>query len=621
MTKNEQNGSKETSIKDGIKVISKAVKSLPLTPGVYRMISENGEALYVGKAKALKKRVMSYTNFEALPIRLQRMVSQTASMEFINTHTEAEALLLESNLIKKLQPRYNILLRDNKSFPYILLRGDHDFPQILKHRGKQKNNGVYYGPFASAGDVNRTLAVLQRAFLLRNCSDNYFAQRERPCLQYHIKRCTAPCVGKVSKEDYATQVQGAKDFMDGKSRAVQNRLSKAMQKCSEAMEYEDAALYRDRIKALTGIQARQDINVDVGDADIIALAQDQGKSCVQVFFFRSGRNLGNKAYFPRHDASEEQGTILAAFLAQFYQSKPVPKHILLSQTLEEKELLEEALGDIVNHKVTIQIPQRGQRKRLIDFVAKNASEALQRNLASAMSQAKILDDLAKTFDMEEPPQRIEVYDNSHISGTNMVGAMIVAGEEGFIKNAYRKFNIKQAKASDDYGMMREVMLRRFKRMITENTSEDLWPDLVLIDGGQGQYNVCKEVLEDLGVLDRLTLVAIAKGPDRNAGREKFFMEGRSEFQLSVNDPVLYYLQNLRDEAHRFAIGSHRAKRKKDIVASPLDGIEGIGAKRKKALLLHFGSGKAVSAAGIDDLEKVEGISRELARKIYEFFHS
>ncbi|MDH5722838.1 MAG: excinuclease ABC subunit UvrC [Alphaproteobacteria bacterium] len=621
MVDEDQNRHEETSIQDGLRVIAEAIKTLPLSPGVYRMIAENGEVLYVGKAKSLRKRVVSYTNFAALPIRLQRMVSRTRTMEFITTHTEAEALLLESNLIKKLQPHYNILLKDNKSFPYILLRDNHDFPQILKHRGKQKKDGTYYGPFASAGDVNRTIAILQRAFLLRNCSDSYFTQRTRPCLQYHIKRCTAPCVGKVSLKQYREQVQGAEDFMNGKSRAVQERFSKAMQEASKKQDYETAALYRDRIRALTSIQAQQDINVDVGDMDIIALVQDHGRSCVQVFFFRSGRNLGNKSYFPRHDVNEEEGAVLSAFLAQFYQSKHVPKNILISHKLEDVALLEEALGDMVKSKVTIQTPQRGKRKRLIDFVSRNASEALARHLASSASKTKILEAMAELFDMEEPPSRIEVYDNSHISGTNMVGAMIVAGEEGFIKNAYRKFNIKQASASDDYAMMREVMLRRFKRMINENNSEELWPDLVLIDGGKGQLGVCKEVLEDLGILDRFTLVAIAKGPDRNAGREKFFMDNKVEFQLPINDPVLHYLQNLRDEAHSFAIGSHRKRRKKDMISSPLDGIEGIGARRKKALLLHFGSGKAVSEAGVDDLEKVEGISRNLAKKIYDFFHS
>ncbi len=612
----------ETGIAAGIETIKEYVRTLPLSPGVYRMISAKDEVLYVGKAKALKKRVISYTQFDKLPIRLKRMVAQTCRMEFITTHTEAEALLLESNLIKKFQPRYNILLRDDKSFPYILIRTDHDFPQILKHRGAKKIKGQYFGPFASAGDVSRTITILQRVFMLRNCTDSVFAQRERPCLQYHIKRCTAPCVGKVSKDEYARQVGGAHDFMDGKSREIQASLTTAMQEASADLDYEKAASYRDRIRALTSIQQHQQINTDLGDADVFALYQVSGKSCVQVFFFRGGRNLGNRSYFPRHEKEEETENILAAFMAQFYQNKPVPKEILIDRDLPERELLEEAFSSLAKARVTISRPQRGSRKKLLDFVTRNAKEALERQMAVSASQSRLLDGVAALFGMDEPPKRIEIYDNSHISGTNMVGAMVVAGPEGFQKNSYRIFNIREAEASDDYGMMREVMSRRFKKAIEQGeVGGKNWPDLVLIDGGPGQFSVCRAVLEDFGILDELTIVAISKGPDRNAGREKFHMDGRAEFQLPENDPVLHYLQRLRDEAHRFAIGSHRARRQKQISTSLLDDVDGIGAKRKKALLLYFGSAKAVSSAGIDDLLKVEGISGSIAQKIYDHFHS
>ena len=605
----------------GLSVVRGHVKSLSNHPGVYRMIAENGEVLYVGKAKALKKRVSSYTQFDKLPIRLQRMVALTRKMEFIVTHTEAEALLLESNLIKKLKPRYNILLRDDKSFPYILIREDHDFPQILKHRGAHKTKGLYFGPFAGAGDVNRTIAVLQRAFLLRNCSDSVFAQRSRPCLQYHIKRCTAPCVGKVSKQEYAQQVAGARDFMQGKSRDVQEQLQAQMQEASAAMAYEEAASLRDRLRALASIQARQDINIDVGDADVLALYQKDGQSCVQVFFFRGGQNFGNRSYFPRHDKEETTGAVLSAFIAQFYQDKPVPRLILVSDAVDEHDLLEETLSGKAERKVEISCPARGKRRRLVEFVMQNAQQALMRHDAAAMAQEKLLRGVAALFGMDEPPKRIEVYDNSHISGTNMVGAMIVADSEGLRKKAYRKFNIRQAQASDDYGMMREVLTRRFKRALQEDgTSGEDWPDLLLIDGGAGQLSASKEVLEELGVLDRLTVVAIAKGEDRNAGRERFFMVGRTPFQLPVDDPVLHYLQRLRDEAHRFAITTHRARRQKQMSSSPLDGIPGIGAKRKKALLLYFGSARGVADAGVEDLQKVEGISHSVAQKIYDYFH-
>lgn len=608
----------------GADVIREAAKTLPYSPGVYRMLSEQGDVLYVGKAKSLRKRVSSYTLVYKLPVRLQRMVALARSMEFIVTHTEAEALLLEANLIKKLKPRFNILLRDDKSFPYILLRRDHAFPQILKHRGAKKTEGTYFGPFASAGDVNRSLAILQRAFLLRNCTDSYFAQRVRPCLQYHIKRCSAPCVGKVGELDYARQVQGALDFLEGKSRDVQAEMSLAMQEASARMDYEEAASLRDRIRALTSLQAKQDVHLGrMGDADVMALYQERGMSCVQVFFFRGGQNLGNRSYFPRHDDADDSASILGAFIGQFYQNKPIPKTVVVSQNLEDEVLLEDALSSYCGHKVDIVCPQRGKRRRALDFALRNAKDALHRQIAANAGEARLLAGVRELFDMEESPKRIEVYDNSHISGTNMVGAMIVAGPEGFQKNAYRTFNIKIAGAADDYGMMREVLMRRFKRALSKEGAvhADDWPDLVLIDGGLGQLGVAQEVLEECGILDDVVLVGIAKGVDRNAGREKFFMAGRAMFQLPVNDPVLHYLQRLRDEAHRFAIGTHRARRTKQIHSSPLDEIAGVGPKRKKALLLHFGSAKAVAGAGVEDLLKVDGISRTAAQKIYDYFHS
>ncbi len=610
------------SIENGIRVIRGYLPSLPLSPGVYRMIAADDDILYVGKAKALRNRVTSYTHFEQLPHRLQRMVSLTVRMEFINTHTEAEALILEANLIKKLRPRFNILLRDDKSFPYIVVRTDHDFPQILKHRGAKTVKGEYFGPFPSAGDVNRTLAVLQRAFLLRNCSDSYFSKRERPCLQYHIKRCTAPCMGMVSRFEYAEQVKGAHDFMQGKSRDVQDNLTRKMQVASEAMDYETAGGYRDRIRALTSIQTRHDVDVDIGNADVMALMQKNGVTCIQVFFYRGGRNLGNRAYYPRHSVDDGEAAIFSSFIAQFYQSKSLPKTLVLNMEVADISLLEEALSEQGGHKFIILIPSRGKYKRAVDFAVNNASEALDRHLAMSATNLKLRNGVADLFGLDEPPRRIEVYDNSHISGTNMVGAMIVEGEDGFNKKAYRKFNIKQAAAADDYGMMREVLTRRFKRSLEsgEGAGHENWPDLILIDGGAGQLSASLEVLEELGIADDVVIVGIAKGEDRNAGREKFFMPGREMFQLPINDPVLYYLQRLRDEAHRFAIGAHRARRSKAISASPLDDIGGIGAKRKKALLLHFGSGKAVSGAGVDDLAKVEGVSHALAQKIYDHFH-
>ncbi|MEM8834143.1 MAG: excinuclease ABC subunit UvrC [Pseudomonadota bacterium] len=607
----------------GTQIIKDYTDNLPLTPGVYRMIDGKGEVLYVGKAKALKKRVLSYTNVSKLPTRLQRMVAQTATMEFVHTHTEVEALLLEANLIKKLKPRYNILLRDDKSFPYIVIPSDHDYPIIKKHRGARKAKGEYFGPFASAGAVNHTLQTMQRVFKIRNCSDNVFANRKRPCLQYHIKRCSAPCVGHVTKEEYAGQVEQARQFLNGESKAIQEHYAEKMTIAAEAEDFEKAADYRDRIKALSAIQTKQDINLEgLGDVDVMALHQTEGRSCIQVFFFRGGQNFGNRAYFPRHDAEETAENILGVFMAQFYNSKPVPTLILTSHVPNEKSLLEEALTTKRERgKVTISKPSRGQRQRLIDFVMRNAEDALKRNIAERSTEKKHLEAVAELFDLDAPPTRVEVYDNSHISGTNMVGAMVVAGEDGFVKNAYRKFNIKEADAADDYGMMREVMERRFGRALTEGIEPDheSWPDLLLIDGGQGQFNVVKETLEELGVYDKLVVVGIAKGEDRNAGREQFFVEGKPSFKLPINDPTLHYLQRLRDEVHRFAIGAHRTRCKIDMERSPLDQIPGIGAKRKRALLQYFGSAKAVGRAGVQDLMKVTGISKNKAEEIYNFF--
>ena len=611
------------SLEKGLLTLREAVKSLSNKPGVYRMISSAGEVLYVGKAKALKNRVSSYLSVTKLPERLQRMVYLTDRMEFITTHTEAEALLLESTLIKKLQPRYNILLRDDKSFPYILLREDHDFPQILKHRGAKKVKGQYFGPFASASDVTRTLVILQRAFLLRNCTDSYFGQRTRPCLQFHIKRCTAPCVGLVSEEDYRVQVEGAREFLSGKSRHVQERMQSAMEKASKDLNYELAASYRDRIRALTSIQTRQNVfDIGTSDLDILALYHHEGKSCVQVFFFRAGQNYGNRSYFPRHDAQEKPEDILCAFLAQFYQGKPLPGTVLVSHDLPRKALLEDALNLHSNRKVSLIPPCRGKKRKLMDFALDNARDALMRHQSTQKGLEDTLIKVSELFCLDDVPDRIEVYDNSHISGTNMTGAMIVAGREGFTKSAYRRFNIKNAISGDDYGMMREVLMRRFKRALAEQNEQGRvdWPSLILIDGGQGQFNVAQEVLEECGVADSVAIVAIAKGKDRNAGREQFFLSGKAPFTLPVNDPVLHYLQNLRDEAHRFAIEGHRGRRRKAISVSPLDEIPGIGARRKKALLLHFGSAKAVAAAGVADLERAPGISKAVAQKIYDYFH-
>ncbi len=617
-----QDNPETSSFAVAAELIRAYAEKLPGTPGVYRMIGDREEVLYVGKAKSLKKRVLSYTNASRLPGRTYRMVSRTKQMEFVHTHTEAEALLLEGNLIKKYKPYYNILLRDDKSFPYILITGGHDFPTVLKHRGARNRKGEYFGPFASAGDVNRTITILQRAFMLRNCTDSYFAARKRPCLQYHIKRCTAPCVGFVDKDKYGEQIAEARAFLRGESRAVQDRMLKIMEQASKDMDYETAASYRDRIKALTYVQGTQDINIQgVRDADVFALAQKSGKTCVQVFFFRAGQNYGNRSYFPRHDPEEPAAAILSAFLAQFYENKSVPREIIVSNEIDEKSLLEEAFSDLSKTKVRIITPARGKRGRLLEFVKKNAAAALDRHLAESAGERDMLERVAKLLDLETPPQRIEVYDNSHISGTNMVSAMIVAGPEGYKKSAYRKYNIKCSGPADDYAMMREVLMRRFKRGIKDNPDMDGegWPNVVIIDGGQGQLSSAREILEEFGILRTLKLLAIAKGPDRNAGKEKFFTLDKS-FELPQGDPLLHYFQRLRDEAHRFAIATHRARRQKDITRSSLDDVPGIGPGRKKALLHHFGSARAVAESAIEDLQKVPGISKAAAKKIYDYFH-
>jgi len=614
------------SFSRGAAIIEDHLLRLPGSPGVYRMLNLAGDVLYVGKAKNLKKRVIAYTRPERLPIRIQRMVAETHSLEVVTTHTEVEALLLEANLIKKLGPRYNILLKDDKSFPYILITGDHPFAQIVKHRGARSRKGEYFGPFASAGAVNQTLAQLQRAFLLRSCTDSVFASRSRPCLLHQIKRCSAPCVDRIGKADYDALVAEARSFLSGRSQQVQKALVKQMEEAAEELNYELAAIFRDRIRALTSVQARQDINsTDIEDADVVALHQAGGECCIQVFFFRSGCNFGNRACYPTHTQDQTPEEILAAFLAQFYEDKVPPREVMLSHPLaaEDQGLLVEALGQRAGRKVTLSIPQRGDRRKMVMHAYDNAREALGRRQAESSATRKLLEGVADLFGLDGPPERIEVYDNSHIQGTNAVGGMIVAGPEGFMKNAYRKFNIKGTDIApgDDFGMMKEVLTRRFKRAKDEEAEGDRsnWPDLVLIDGGAGQLKVVAELMEEMGVGD-VALVSIAKGQDRDAGRERFHQTGKPSFALPPNDPVLYYLQRLRDEAHRFAIGTHRAKRSAAIGRSPLDELPGIGPARKKALLHHFGSARAVSEAGLTDLAGVEGISQAMAKKIYDHFH-
>ena len=606
-----------------MEVIAAALKNLPGSPGVYRMLNRAGDALYVGKARNLKKRVAAYTQLGKLPERLVRMVTETAQLEVVTTHTEVEALLLEINLIKRLMPRYNVLLRDDKSFPYIMITGDHPAPQIAKHRGARARKGDYYGPFASAGAVHRTITALQRAFLLRSCADSVFASRTRPCLLYQIKRCSAPCVGRISLEDYAGLVGQARDFLAGRSREVQARLGIQMQAASDGLDFELAAALRDRLRALSVVQAHQDINVEgIRDADVVAAYQAGGHTCVQVFFFRGGSNFGNRGYFPSHDRNLPLPQVLAAFLAQFYANKPPPPLILVNELPAEADLLAEALSLKAERKVEILRPVRGARRNLIDNALANAREALARRMAENASQRHVLEGVQQALGLEQVPQRIEVYDNSHLQGRSPYGAMVVARPEGFMKGAYRKFSIAgEVAPGDDYAMMREMLTRRFARAQKEDPDRERgqWPDLVLIDGGAGQLSTAQGVLDDLGI-DDVALCAIAKGPDRDAGRERFFLPGREPFSLEPRDPVLYYLQRLRDEAHRFAIGTHRARRSADITRSPLDEIPGIGGKRKRALLLHFGSAKGVAAAGLTDLESVAGISKAVAKKVYDHFH-
>ena len=619
----------------GATVIDGYLKTLPSAPGVYRMINTKGDVLYVGKAKNLKKRVASYTRPDRQPNRTRRMIAETASMEFVTTHTEAEALLLEANLIKRYRPRYNILLRDDKSFPSILLTGEHAFPQVLKHRGAESRKGDYYGPFASVWAVNEALATLQRAFLLRSCTDTVFANRTRPCLLHQIKRCSAPCVGRISEAEYGASVEHARAFLAGGSQKIQRHFSRLMQDASDAEEYEKAAGYRDRIRALTRIQAHQDINLKgVGDADVIGAHQAGGQTCIQVFFFRAGANFGNRAYFPSHAQEEDAAAVLEAFLGQFYAKALPPKMILVSHSPPNRKLLAEALSVRAGRNVSLVRPQRGDKRNLINHVLANAREALARRMAESASQRRLLEGLAQALDLDGAPERIEVFDNSHVSGAKAVGALIVAGPEGLIKKAYRKFTIHGAKQSgapagndgrfspgDDYAMMREVLSRRFSRALKEKSDRTAgtWPDLVLVDGGKGQLGVALEVFEDLGI-EGVTVAAIAKGPDRHAGRERIYLPGSEPLTLPPRDPVLFFLQRLRDEAHRFAIGAHRDKRSKSLTRSLLDDIPSIGAKRKKALLHHFGAAKAVTEAGRADLEAVEGISKATANRIYEWFH-
>lgn len=608
------------SLKTGREIIKNYADDLSHSSGVYRMLDAEDNTLYVGKAKSLKNRVLNYVNTTALNTRLQRMISLTAKMEFITTRSEAEALLLEANLIKKYSPRYNVLLKDDKSFPYIFFSGDHDFPRIAKHRGAKTEKGKYFGPFVSAGAVDDTITILQKAFLLRPCSDNIFKNRTRPCLQYQIKRCSAPCVNYISKEDYAALTRQAQDFLAGKSRQIQEELLAEMQAASATQDYEKASIIRDRIRSLTQVQSQSKLTSNVVvDADLIALARSADDCCIQIFSFRGGQNYGSKNYFPANTKEHTESEIISSFIAQFYQNQPVPKLILVSELMEDSALLEEALRLNNDSAVEISCPQRGEKRELMELALRNAREALTRHQSASLSQKSALQEAQKLFGLEEIPKRIEVYDNSHISGTNQVGAMIVAGENGFIKNQYRKFDIKDDSAvgsGDDYAMLREVLTRRFKRLLEEQNNK---PDLILIDGGAGQLGVATQVFTELGI-DNIIYAGIAKGVDRNAGREWFFMSNRKPFQLPENDAVLHYLQRLRDEAHRFAIGAHRDKRSKSMQVSELDIIAGIGASRKKALLHHFGSARAVAAASIEEIGQVEGISKATAKIIYQHFH-
>ncbi len=609
--------------RSGYAVIQDYVKTLDASPGVYRMLDAESRVLYVGKARNLKARVSNYTRPGNSP-RIERMIALTTSMMFLTTRTETEALLLEQNLIKQLKPKYNVLLRDDKSFPNILVSKDHAFAQIKKHRGARKEKGSYFGPFASAGAVNRTLNQLQKAFLLRNCSDAMFESRTRPCLQYQIKRCSAPCTGEISAEDYAASVRDAERFLSGRSTKIQEELAEQMMAASEAMEFERAAALRDRIKALTQVQSAQGINPrGVAEADIIGLHMEGGQACVQVFFIRANQNWGNQDFYPRVDADNSPAEVMEAFLGQFYSNKEPPRQLILSDDIENGDVMQAALSEKADHKVEILVPQRGEKTELVAGAVRNARESLARRMAESATQAKLLKGIADAFGLDGPPQRIEVYDNSHIQGTNAVGGMIVAGPEGLMKNAYRKFNIKgdDLTPGDDFGMMKEVLNRRFSRLLKEDPDREkgMWPDLLLIDGGAGQVSAVAEIMEEHGVQD-IPMVGVAKGVDRDHGKEEFYRPGEAAFALQRNDPVLYFIQRLRDEAHRFAIGTHRAKRAKAMGATPLDEIAGVGASRKRALLAHFGSAKAVSRANLSDLKAVEGVSAALAERVYDHFH-
>ena len=610
--------------KTGYNIIQKYVATLDSSPGVYRMLDDQARVLYVGKARNLKARVSNYTRPSGHSARIARMISETSSMMFLTTRTETEALLLEQNLIKQLKPRYNVLLRDDKSFPNILVTTQHRFPQIKKHRGAKSEKGAYYGPFASAGSVNRTLSQLQRVFMLRNCTDAMFESRTRPCLQYQIKRCSGPCVDRISSDNYAASVKDAQRFLSGRSTEVQETLAAQMAAASEAMEFEQAASLRDRIRALTQVQTTQGINPrTVKEADIVALHLEAGQACVQVFFIRANQNWGNRDFYPRVAADMGHAEVMEAFLGQFYATKESPRAMILSHGIENADLMQQLLSDKLGRKVDIIVPLRGEKLELISGALRNAKESLARKMAETATQAKLLRGLADAFELDQPPQRIEVYDNSHIQGSNAVGAMIVAGPEGLMKNSYRKFNISDENVTpgDDFGMMKEVLSRRFKRLMKEDPDRSLdhWPDLLLIDGGAGQVSAVAKVMAEFGVED-IPMVGVAKGIDRDLGKEEFHIRGQRPFALQRNDPVLYFIQRLRDEAHRFAIGTHRAKRAKAIGATPLDDIAGVGASRKRALLAHFGSAKAVSRANLADLKAVDGISAAMAEKIFGFFH-
>jgi len=616
-------GDGQPDLEAGVAAIREVLKTLPRRPGVYRMQDARGDVLYVGKARVLRNRVTSYTQVNKLPKRLQRMVAQTRSMTIVTTRTEAEALLLEAQLIKRFRPAYNVLLRDDKSFPFILLREDHAFPRVQKHRGARRIKGQYYGPFASAGSVTRTLNALQKLFLLRSCSDSFFENRSRPCLLYQIKRCSAPCVGRIEAGEYDELVGEAKEFLAGKSIGVQTRLSKQMAAAADKQDYELAAVYRDRLRALTYIQGSQTVHAEgLGDADVFALACKGGTMSIQAFFIRGGQNWGHRAFFPAHTNDVPEAEVLSSFLVQFYEDMPPPRRILVDRELPDAALLEEALSERAERKVAFEVPKRGDRRKLMEQARRNAEEALDRRLAETTTQTKILRELADTFELGDIPKRIEVYDNSHIMGTNATGAMIVAGPEGFRKNSYRKFNIKSAQTDDDFGMMKEVLERRFSRLEKEDPdrASGEWPDLVLIDGGKGQLNAVCEIMEDAGVHD-VPVVGVAKGPHHGReGREVFHLPGGREITLPPNSALLFYLQRLRDEAHRFAIGTHRAKRAKSLTTSTLDDVPGIGPNRKRALLMHFGTARAVKGAALDDLEKAPGISKAMARQLYDYFH-